>query len=124
MSAIASQFAIGVAQAMDQLGVTASYVRKSTCAITSLTAIVAAPEYQVNEDQSVMLVASSCWDILVLTSELQFDGSDYDPQPGDTVLVDDKTYVVSIDDTRRNCWTWADKHRVRRRLFTKIVSGE
>jgi hypothetical protein len=59
-----------------------------------------------------------------MTAALVFTGTVYEPKSGDSVTIGDVTYTVITDDVRRNCWTWADKHRIRRRLFTEITSGE
>jgi hypothetical protein len=124
MSAIASQFEDGVEQAMAQLGVTATYQRCDTSATLSLTVILATPEYQIAGDTSIVMVAADKWDVLLMTADLAFSGTAYDPSIGDTLTINNVVYGVMLDDVRRNCWTWADKFRIRRRVFTKIMSGE
>ena len=123
MSEISLQFATGVEQAMDHVGVTATYTRKDTEAELSLTVSLVMPAYQVSDDDSVVMVAANCWDVLMMTSDLAFDATLYEPQSGDTVTVGDRTYTVAIDEARRFCWTWDDDYRVRRRLFAKLTSG-
>ena len=124
MSAIASQFAAGVKQSMTQLGVTAIYTRSDTAATVSLTVILATPEYQIVNDSGAVMLAANQWDVLLMTDDLVFGGSAYEPKAGDKMEVGGVTYVVTVDEGRRYCWTWADKYRIRRRLFAKITSGE
>ena len=128
MSAIASQFAAGVDQAMAALGMAATYIRADTKATLGLTVAVASPEYGVFAGDSGMLISADTWEILVRVADLLFDGAAYEPQNGDTIVIVaggfSITHATLIPDGRRFCWTWADRFRVRRKLFSKITSVE
>lgn len=121
MSLIDSQFEIGVTQAMNAMGHVATYIRKDTGESVSLLATLTEPKYQISDENSVVLVASDRWEALIMTSELVFSELEYEPKSGDTLIVDDLTYTVTISEEIRYCWTWADHNRLRRRLFLKRI---
>lgn len=108
-------------QAMKAMGHMATYIRKETGESVSLLAHLMEPKYQISDENSVALVASDRWEALIMTSELVFGESEYEPKPGDTLIVDDLTYTLTISEEIRYCWTWADHNRLRRHLFLKYI---
>jgi len=125
VSAIASQFAAGIDQAMSSLGVAGVYTRGDTGASLPLQVALSSPEYEAATESGVLITASR-WDIYLRTRDLAFDGKAHDPRVGDSVVITvggrNYTYTALVPDGRRFCWTWADRFRVRRKLFTKLTA--
>jgi hypothetical protein len=126
MSAIASQFAAGIDQAMSSLAVTGTYTRSDTGATLSLQVALAAPQYATLTDPGVMIVSADSWEVLIRTADLVFSGQSYEPRIGDTITVVTgaitRIYATLLPTGERNCWAWADRFKVRRKLFTKLTS--
>ena len=119
MSDVASQFAAGVSQAMDALGVPATYTCCGTGASLAVNVALAKPDYQVAEASGMMLSAEA-WELLIAA-----DATAAEPVVGDSVVVSaggiDTTYTVLLPDGSRYCWMWADRFQVRRRMYVKIT---
>lgn len=122
MADIELQFEVGIRQAMDMLGHASTYTRKDNGESVSLLVHFLDPQYRTSDDGSVLITASDRWEALVLTSDLSFNYTYYEPRSGDTIVCDGTTYVVSIDEVRRYCWSWADHHKLRRHIFLKRIS--
>ena len=123
MSQFAAQLRVGIDQAIDQFGDPATYRRADTGATVSLSVMPVEPEYLLSADGGAVRAASDRWDVLLLTEDLVFGGTQYEPQSGDTVtsVVSGRThvYTVLVDEARGYCWTWVDHDMVRRKLKTK-----
>ena len=126
MTAIAAQFAAGIDQAMSALGVTATFTCNATQSSVSLLAALSDPAFDVDSSGNQIMLAANTWVVLLRTADLQFSGTVYEPAVGDTIAVTaggfTYTHTVLLPDGLRYCWTWADRFRVRRKLFTKLTS--
>jgi hypothetical protein len=118
------QLAAAQDQAHTEFGETATYRRADTGAEVAVTPIVSVPRYQV-EDGGVILAVDHR-NFLIRTSELVFATVAYEPRPGDLVRYtmngQTMTCAVAVEDNRQYCWTWADHHHLRRRIFTKLIA--
>lgn len=119
MTTVHSQLDAGVRQIMGQFAETAVYTRKDTAQSVSVSARITEPDYRIANDESLVMLAANRWDAIVMTTDLAFGGAVYEPQPGDTIAAGSTVYTVTVDESRRYCWTWIDEHRIRRRIFLK-----
>lgn len=122
-SQFAAQLEAGIDQAIYQFGSSATYCRADTGATVALTVMAVEPEYLLSQDGGAIRAASDRWDILVRTADLAFAGTQYEPQPGDTITIGSNVYTVLVENGQRYCWTWNDHDMIRRRLKTKRTSA-
>jgi hypothetical protein len=116
---VSSQFAAGVSQAQALVGQTATYACASTAATLTLQVSLMAPQYAASD--GTIIITTEEWEILIVASDLVFGGSVYEPQSNDTITIGTSVYSVTMPDGQKNCWTWADRFQVRRKLFVKKV---
>lgn len=131
MSDIDAQFAVGIDQAMLQLGEdSTTYTRSDSGASLSIRCMLVAPDYLVSRDDSPVPVSADCWDALIRSADLVFATVRYEPKAGDLLAVtahgSTRTYEVMVDlraDGRHACWTWADHQMIRRRVRVKLITA-
>jgi hypothetical protein len=116
MSAIASQLSSAIDQAMAQTGTMVTY----TPTVGSPYQILAVPEnrgYLLDEGGTI--IASDNQGMLVKTADMK-----QMPVSGDQILatVGSATtlMIVMNDGDRKNCWEYADRYQIRRRIHTKV----
>ena len=125
MPEIMEQLMSAQEQAHAEFGEPATYHRADSSAEVAIVPIVSVPRYQLDNGEVVLAVEHR--NFLVRTAELVFAGSPYEPRPGDTVRYtmggQTMTCTVLVEDARQYCWTWADHHHLRRRIFTKLTAA-
>lgn len=108
----------------DAFGDTVAYTPTGQTALASLTAIIGPTEVLV--DGSVLVaLAHENRDFSIKTSDLIVDGGVYEPRRGD-VITEVKggktyTYTVLVPSGLEDCWTWADRFRIRRKIHAKLA---
>lgn len=126
MSSIASQLSAGIDQAMTLYGIDGLYTRSDTKVSLPIRVIISVPNYQVAESDMVIL-AQEMREALVIAADLKFGNESYEPARGDTIQVSGNgqtyTYQVLVESPKQNCWTWADRYHIRRKIFVKLADA-
>lgn len=100
-----------------------AYTPANGAAISGLTAIIGPTEVLIDGSQIVTLSHENR-DFSIKSAALAIAGESYEPQRGDTIteVKAGKTYTydVLIPDGLHQCWTWADRFRIRRKVHAKL----
>jgi hypothetical protein len=123
VSEFTTQLEVGISQALDMFGNSATYTRADTGASLSLNVMPVEPEYLLSSDGGVIRAAADRWDVLLRTADLTFGGTQYEPKLGDSITVGAQVYTVLVEDGQHYCWAWVDHDMIRRRLKTKRTAA-
>ncbi|AQT67940.1 hypothetical protein STSP2_01092 [Anaerohalosphaera lusitana] len=80
----------------------------------SINAVFAKTDLQL-EDEHGISIRSFVWDFLIASAALGFE-----PQPGDTIVAEDKTFEV-MNLSGDGCWRWTGPDRNMYRIHTKQI---
>ena len=80
------------------------------------------------EDGTAVQLSYEHRDFNLIADQLMVSGEVYIPQRGDTIteVNGGKTYSYKVlpPDGFKECWTWADRFRIRRRIHCKLVGEQ